>query len=89
MYGDPGVCDPQQHMNDMLQVAMKLAVCVLGQEPLAASVLAAALPQDQMQMLGEWLYHLIQGIQPSLVVRVTVMLLELDNTDIASESPDS
>ena len=44
-------------------------------------------PQDQMQMLGERLYHLIQGIQPSLVVRVTVMLLELDNTEILQLLP--
>ena len=41
-------------------------------------MLAAAPSQDQKQMLGERLYYLIQDIQPSLVGKVTGMLLELD-----------
>lgn len=36
------------------------AVHIQGQEPLTASMLAAALPQEQKQMLGERLFPLIQ-----------------------------
>ena len=54
-------------------------------------MLAATLPHDQKQMLGERLYHLIQDIQPSLVGKVTGMLLELNKADILHllESPEA
>ncbi|XP_062303866.1 polyadenylate-binding protein 1A-like [Osmerus eperlanus] len=54
-------------------------------------MLAATPPQDQKQMLGERLYHLIQDMQPSLVGKVTGMLLELDNVEILHllESPEA
>merc|ERR1711928_316682 len=40
------------------------AVVVHGQEPLTASMLASAAPQDQKQMLGERLFPLIQRMYP-------------------------
>merc|ERR1719209_1210028 len=38
------------------------AVLIQGQEPLTASMLASAPPQEQKQMLGERLFPLIQGL---------------------------
>jgi polyadenylate-binding protein len=53
-----------------------------GQEPLSASALAAAHPNDQKQMLGERLFPLIQEKYPIAAGKVTGMLLEMDNTEI-------
>jgi len=58
------------------------AVLVQGQEPLSASVLAAAHPNDQKQMLGERLFPLIQEKHSSVAGKVTGMLLEMDNAEI-------
>ncbi|XP_029544183.2 polyadenylate-binding protein 4 isoform X1 [Oncorhynchus nerka] len=60
----------------------QLAVDVQGQEPLTASVLAAAPPQEQKQMLGERLFPLIQPMHPSLAGKITGMLLEIDNSEL-------
>ncbi|KAM9432923.1 polyadenylate-binding protein 4-like isoform 1-T1 [Salvelinus alpinus] len=57
-------------------------VDVQGQEPLTASVLAAAAPQEQKQMLGERLFPLIQAMHPSLAGKITGMLLEIDNSEL-------
>uniref|UniRef100_A0A671MLD0 Polyadenylate-binding protein n=1 Tax=Sinocyclocheilus anshuiensis TaxID=1608454 RepID=A0A671MLD0_9TELE len=67
------------------------AVHVQGQEPLTASMLAAAPPQEQKQMLGERLFPLIQNMHPSLAGRITGMLLEIDNSELLHmlESPES
>ncbi|XP_038606416.1 polyadenylate-binding protein 1-like [Tachyglossus aculeatus] len=67
------------------------AVHVLGQEPLTASMLATAPPQEQKQMLGERLYHLIYPLHPSLAGKITGMLLEIDNSEVLLllESPAS
>ncbi|NXE79667.1 EPAB protein, partial [Cochlearius cochlearius] len=68
------------------------AVHVQGQEPLTASVLAAAPPQEQKQMIaGERLYPLIHAMHPSLAGKITGMLLEIDNSELLLllESPDS
>ncbi|XP_072907566.1 polyadenylate-binding protein 1-like [Hemitrygon akajei] len=49
-----GVHNPQQILNTQPPVAMQQpAVHVQGQEPLTASMLAAAPPQEQKQMLGQ------------------------------------
>uniref|UniRef100_A0A673HIR9 Polyadenylate-binding protein n=1 Tax=Sinocyclocheilus rhinocerous TaxID=307959 RepID=A0A673HIR9_9TELE len=88
----PSVRSPQQHMNTQPQVAMQQpAVHVQGQEPLTASMLAAALPQEQKQMLGERLFPLIQNMHPSLAGKITGMLLEIDNSELLHmlESPES
>merc|ERR1711972_945115 len=65
-----GVAPPQQ------------AVMIQGQEPLPASMLAAAPPQEQKQMLGERLFPLIQRMYPDLAGKITGMLLEIDNSDL-------
>uniref|UniRef100_A0A8C4E9J6 PABP n=1 Tax=Dicentrarchus labrax TaxID=13489 RepID=A0A8C4E9J6_DICLA len=87
-----GVRNPQQHMPSQPQVAMQQpAVHVQGQEPLTASMLAAAPPQEQKQMLGERLFPLIQNMHPSLAGKITGMLLEIDNSELLHmlESPES
>jgi len=58
------------------------AVMIQGQEPLTASMLAAAPPQEQKQMLGERLFPLIQAMYPDLAGKITGMLLEIDNSDL-------
>ncbi|XP_022068941.1 polyadenylate-binding protein 1A [Acanthochromis polyacanthus] len=87
-----GVRNTQQHMTAQPQVAMQQpAVHVQGQEPLTASMLAAAPPQEQKQMLGERLFPLIQNMHPSLAGKITGMLLEIDNSELLHmlESPES
>ncbi|KAG8005387.1 Polyadenylate-binding protein 1 [Nibea albiflora] len=87
-----GVRNTQQHMSAQPQVAMQQpAVHVQGQEPLTASMLAAAPPQEQKQMLGERLFPLIQNMHPSLAGKITGMLLEIDNSELLHmlESPES
>uniref|UniRef100_A0A1A7XEB2 Polyadenylate-binding protein n=1 Tax=Iconisemion striatum TaxID=60296 RepID=A0A1A7XEB2_9TELE len=58
------------------------AVHVQGQEPLTASMLAAAPPQEQKQMLGERLFPLIQTMHANLAGKITGMLLEIDNSEL-------
>ncbi|XP_026999922.1 polyadenylate-binding protein 4 isoform X2 [Tachysurus fulvidraco] len=58
------------------------AVHVQGQEPLTASMLAAAPPQEQKQMLGERLFPLIQAMHSTLAGKITGMLLEIDNSEL-------
>ncbi|XP_073471380.1 polyadenylate-binding protein 4 isoform X1 [Aquarana catesbeiana] len=74
-----------------LQQTPQPAVHVQGQEPLTASMLAAAPPQEQKQMLGERLFPLIQVMHPSLAGKITGMLLEIDNSELLHmlESPES
>jgi polyadenylate-binding protein len=64
------------------QAGQPAAVHIKGQEPLSASALAAAHPNDQKQMLGERLFPLIQEKYPIAAGKVTGMLLEMDNTEI-------
>ncbi|XP_077024146.1 polyadenylate-binding protein 1-like isoform X2 [Tamandua tetradactyla] len=67
------------------------AVHILGQEPLTASMLAAAPPHEQKQMIGERLYPLISGVHAQLAGKITGMLLEIDNSELLLmlESPES
>lgn len=58
------------------------SVVIPGQEPLTASMLAAAPPQEQKQMLGERLFPLIQRMYPELAGKITGMLLEIDNSEL-------
>ncbi|XP_006881787.1 PREDICTED: polyadenylate-binding protein 1-like [Elephantulus edwardii] len=62
-----------------------------GQEPLTASMLAAALPHEQKQMIGERLYPLVERVHAQLAGKITGMLLEIDNSDLLLmlESPES
>ena len=52
------------------------------QEPLTATMLATAPPQEQRQMLGERLFPLIQRMYPYLAGKITGMLLEIDNAEL-------
>uniref|UniRef100_A0A8C1P0L8 Polyadenylate-binding protein n=1 Tax=Cyprinus carpio TaxID=7962 RepID=A0A8C1P0L8_CYPCA len=67
------------------------AVHVRGQEPLTASMLAAAPLKEQKQLLGERLYPLIQALHPTLAGKITGMLLEIDNSELLHmlEAPES
>jgi len=58
------------------------AVHVTGQEPLTASMLSEAPPQEQKQMLGERLFPLISQMYPELAGKITGMLLEIDNSEL-------
>merc|ERR1712227_563699 len=54
-----------------------------GPEPLTSSMLAAASPQEQKQMLGERLFPLIQQMASTeLAGKITGMLLEIDNSEL-------
>ena len=53
------------------------AVMIQGQEPLTASMLAAAPPQEQKQMLGERLFPLIQRMYPDLAGKLFDRLCKL------------
>jgi len=64
------------------QPAQAGGVVIQGQEPLSASALAAAHPNDQKQMLGERLFPLIHEKYPTVAGKVTGMLLEMDNAEI-------
>ena len=55
---------------------------IQGQEPLTASMLAAAPPNEQKQMLGERLFPLISSMYPDMAGKITGMLLEIDNSDL-------
>lgn len=58
------------------------AVHVKGQEPLTSTMLAAAQPAEQKQMLGERLFPLIEAMYPSMAGKITGMLLEIDNSEL-------
>ncbi|XP_053670540.1 polyadenylate-binding protein 4-like [Anopheles nili] len=64
------------------QPVAQQAVIVKGQEPLTASMLAAAQPAEQKQMLGERLFPLIEVMYPNLAGKITGMLLEIDNSEL-------
>ncbi|XP_062247523.1 polyadenylate-binding protein 1-like isoform X3 [Platichthys flesus] len=70
---------------------MEPLVHVPGHEPLTASMLAAAQPMDQKQLLGERLYPMIHALHSSLAGKITGMLLEIDNSELLHmlESPES
>lgn len=63
----------------------------LPTDPLNPTLLAAAPPAQQKQMLGERLFPLIQRQQPELAGKITGMLLEMDNSELLLllESPEA
>ncbi|XP_030748797.1 polyadenylate-binding protein 4-like [Sitophilus oryzae] len=74
--------NPPPSMGTMPAAPVQQAVHIQGQEPLTATMLAAAPPPDQKQMLGERLFPLIQRMYPDLAGKITGMLLEIDNTEL-------
>lgn len=73
---------PSQNIAMVPQAAPVQAVHVKGQEPLTASMLAAAQPAEQKQMLGERLFPMIEAMYPTLAGKITGMLLEIDNSEL-------
>merc|ERR1719178_474295 len=74
---------PQVQPNPVMQTQVpQAAVFIQGQEPLTASMLAAAPPNEQKQMLGERLFPLIQSMHQELAGKITGMLLEIDNSEL-------
>lgn len=65
-----------------VQQIQQPAVNIQGHEPLTPTMLAAALPAEQKQMLGERLFPLIQRMYPDLAGKITGMLLEIDNSEL-------
>ncbi|VEN48648.1 unnamed protein product [Callosobruchus maculatus] len=79
----PNMRNPPQALGLQAAAAsVQQAVHIQGQEPLTATMLAAAPPQEQKQMLGERLFPLIQRMYPDLAGKITGMLLEIDNTEL-------
>ncbi|XP_066601179.1 polyadenylate-binding protein 1-A [Prorops nasuta] len=74
--------NPPQQLAIPTPAAVQQAVHIQGQEPLTATMLAAAPPQEQKQMLGERLFPLIQCMYPNLTGKITGMLLEIDNSEL-------
>lgn len=64
------------------QVAPQTSIVVHGQQPLTASMLAAASPEEQKQMLGECIFPLIQSVHGDMAGKITGMLLEMDNSEL-------
>ena len=78
----PNMRNPPQSIGITGAAPVQQAVHVQGQEPLTASMLAAAPLQEQKQMLGERLFPLIQRMYPDLAGKITGMLLEIDNSEL-------
>ena len=76
----PGM--PGQGSGMPQQPPAQQAVIIQGQEPLTASMLAAANPAEQKQMLGERLFPLIRNMHSELAGKITGMLLEIDNAEL-------
>ncbi|XP_077804772.1 polyadenylate-binding protein 1-like isoform X2 [Macaca mulatta] len=84
----PYKCSSAAHSTYRVQ---EPAVHIPGQEPLTASMLAAAPLHEQKQMIGERLYPLIHDVHTQLAGKITGMLLEIDNSELLLmlESPES
>ncbi|MQM10988.1 hypothetical protein Taro_043888 [Colocasia esculenta] len=67
------------------------AISNSGGMEMLSSMLAAASPQQQKQMLGEQLFPLVQKQKSDLAAKITGMLLEMDNSELLLllESPES
>lgn len=76
----PGQVQYQQAA--MQQAHVQQSIMIHGQEPLTTTMLAAAMPQEQKQLLGERLFPLIQRSHGELAGKITGMLLEMDNSEL-------
>ncbi|CAN1275868.1 Polyadenylate-binding protein 7 [Linum perenne] len=62
-----------------------------GGSEMLSTMLAATSPENQKQILGEYLYPLVEHYNPELCSKITGMLLEMDNAELLLllESPES
>jgi len=79
---NPPQAVPGQQVQPVQMPPASQALHVQGQDPLTASMLAEAPPQEQKQMLGERLFPLIHNMYPELAGKITGMLLEIDNSEL-------
>jgi polyadenylate-binding protein len=70
------------HHPEPQPIPVEPEINVSGQEPLTASMLSGAQPQEQKQMLGERLYPHIQSMYPEHAGKITGMLLEIENSEL-------
>merc|ERR1719157_438805 len=84
--GGPGQMPPQQGMPGMMQKGGAPPPQAQQQpmpgQPINASVLAAAPPAVQKQMIGEKLYPAIAKYKPEMAGKITGMMLEMDNSEL-------
>jgi len=66
----------------VFQQSASEGLTVAGQQPLTASLLAEASPQEQKQMLGERLFPVIHSMHQEMAGKITGMLLEIDNSEL-------
>ncbi|KAL3290185.1 hypothetical protein HHI36_023545 [Cryptolaemus montrouzieri] len=78
----PNMRNPPQGLGIANATPVQQAVHIQGQEPLTATMLAGAAPQEQKQMLGERLFPLIQRMYSDMAGKITGMLLEIDNSEL-------
>ena len=71
-----------RNVEPVMAPAAEPEIATPGQEPLTASMLSGAGPQEQKQMLGERLYPHIQNLYPDLAGKITGMLLEIENSEL-------
>nr|XP_045015368.1 polyadenylate-binding protein 1-like [Jaculus jaculus] len=76
-----GVRNPPQRPNIQPHAVVRQPA-VQDEELLTASLLASATPEEQKQMLGEWLFSLIQTMHPTLAGKITGMLLEIGSSEL-------
>ncbi|XP_059535769.1 polyadenylate-binding protein 4-like [Myotis daubentonii] len=88
---NPGVCNPQLLGAQPHAAAKPPVAREQSGKCLITSTLASASPEDQKKMLREWLFPLIQALQPTLASKIMGMLLEMDNSELLLllESPES
>jgi len=81
--GMPGQMPPQQGMPQQQRPPMPQGQPAQGgPQPINASVLAAAPPAVQKQMIGEKLYPAIARYNPDMAGKITGMMLEMDNSEL-------
>ena len=80
MESDQEITELKVKMNDMKvkmdEMEVEMNKMKMNEEPLTMTMLAAAVPQDQKQMLGEKLFPRIRRLYQDLAGKVTGILLE-------------